>query len=149
VEGVAGEPGQGAEGFQAGGYVDGRVGVDGATAAVVAGVERGQEIHYFGAADLADDQAVGAHAEGLADQVAQRDLSGAFDVRRASLEADDVWMIRAEFAGVLDQDQPFGRIRQREQGIEQRRLARARAAADEEGQAGVEEVSEDRRTAGR
>ena len=93
--------------------------MEGAAAAFVAGVEGAEQVDDFWAADLADDQAVGAHPEGLADQVAQADLAGALDVRGSCLEADDVGMVGAQFAGVLDQDQSLGRVDQRQQRVEQ------------------------------
>ena len=114
--------------------VGGGVGVDGAAAAFVAGVERGQQLDDLGAAHLADDEPVGPHPQRLADQGAQGDLAGALDVGRAGLEADHVRVVGAELAGVLDQDQPLGRRRPAKQGVQQRGLARAGAAADQERQ---------------
>ena len=46
------------------------VGVDGRQRPVVAGVHRLEHVERLGAADLADDDPVGPHAKGVADEVA-------------------------------------------------------------------------------
>jgi len=56
----------------------------------VAGVGRLQHVEHLGAPDLADDDAVRPHAQGIADQLAQGDLAPALDVGRPGLEPDDV-----------------------------------------------------------
>ena len=121
------------ERLEPGRHVDGGVGVQGAAATVVAGVEGGQQVHHLGAADLADDQPVGTHPQGLPDQGAEVDGPLALDVGRPPLESDDVRMVRAQLGGVLDEDEPLGRIDEGEQRREERRLAAARASADQEG----------------
>ena len=71
----------------------GRVGVHGRQRSVVAGVHGLQHVEGRRVADLADDDAVGPHAQGVADQVADRDLSLALDVRGPRLQAQDVgWL---------------------------------------------------------
>ena len=107
--------------------------MQGAAPAVVAGVERGQEVDHLGAADLADDQPVGSHPQRLADQRAQLDRARALDVGRPALEPDDVRVVGTQLGGVLDEDQPLGRVDQREQRREQGGLAAAGAAGDQEG----------------
>ena len=67
--------------------VAGRVGVQRRQRAVVAGVHRLEHVERLGAADLADDDAVGPHAQRVAHQVADRDLALALDVRRAGSRA--------------------------------------------------------------
>ena len=66
--------------------VVGRVGVDRDQRALVARVERLEHVERLAAADLADDDPVGAHAQRVAHQVADRDLAAALDVRRPRLE---------------------------------------------------------------
>ena len=121
-----------------------RVGVDGADRAVVAGVHRLQHVERGGVADLADDDAVGAHAQGVADQVADRDLALALDVRRAGLEPHHVVLVELELGGVLDGDDALVVGDERRQHVERRGLAGAGAAGDEDvepaADAGVEEV---------
>ena len=70
----------------------------------MAGVHRLQHVERRGVADLADDDAVGPHAQRVADQVADRDLALALDVRRAGLEAQHVLLVELELGGVLDGD---------------------------------------------
>ena len=64
--------------------------MEGAAAALVAGVERGQQVDHLAAAHLADDQPVGPHPQRLPDQGADGDRAGALDVGRPRLERDDV-----------------------------------------------------------
>ena len=80
----------------------GRVGVDRRERAVVAGVHRLQHVERLGAANLADDDPVGAHAQGVAHEVADRDLALALDVRRARLEPQHVrWLSRSSAASSI------------------------------------------------
>ena len=60
--------------------------VDRRQRAIVAGVHRLEHVQRLGAANLADDDPVGTHAQGVADQVADAYLALALDVRRARLE---------------------------------------------------------------
>ena len=55
-----------------------RVRVHGRHRAVMAGVHRLQHVKCFSAANLANDDAVGPHAKGIAHQFALRDLAGPF-----------------------------------------------------------------------
>ena len=64
-----------------------RVGVHRGERAVVARVHRLEHVQRLGAADLADDDPVGAHAQRVADELADRDLALALDVLRPRLEA--------------------------------------------------------------
>jgi hypothetical protein len=78
-----------------------RVGVHGAGAAVVPGVERGQQVAHLGAADLPDDQPVRAHPQRLPDQVAHGDPTGALDVDRSGHQPDHVRVPGPQLLGVL------------------------------------------------
>ena len=100
--------------------------------ALVAGVHRGEHVDDLGAAHLADDQPVGPHPQRLPDQGAQGDLAGALDVGRPRLQGDHVPVVGPELGGVLDEHQPLLGADQGEQGVEQRGLARAGAAADQD-----------------
>ena len=105
-------PGQAAgrgERLHARGHLPRRVGVHGARAAVVAGVERGQQVADLGAADLADDQPVGPHPQRLPDQVAQLDPARALDVGGPGHQPDDVRMPRPQLGRVLDDDDALTR----------------------------------------
>ena len=61
----------------------------------------------LGAADLADDDPVGPHAQRVAHQVALGDLALALDVRRPGLQPDDVRLLQLQLGGVLDGDDPL------------------------------------------
>ena len=84
-------------------YVGGRVRVHRAAAALVTGVERGEQVDHLGAAHLADDEPVRPHPQRLADQVAQADRARALGVGGPRLEPDDVRVVGAQLAGVLDE----------------------------------------------
>ena len=130
------QPGQRGQRLEPGRDVGGGVGVDGAAAALVTGVHRGQQVGDLGAAHLADHEPVRPHPQRLPDEVGQRDGAGELGVGRAALHPDHVRVRGRELAGVLDDDDPLVRRDQREQGREQRRLAAAGAAADQEGEPG-------------
>jgi hypothetical protein len=91
-------------GLEPGEGVARRVRVHGRDGPVVAGVHRLEHVERLAAADLTDDDAVGPHAQRVADEVADRDLAPALDVRRAVLEADDVGLLELELGRVLDRD---------------------------------------------
>ena len=91
-----GEPAGGRRGPPYGRDLLRRVGVHGARAAVVAGVERREQVADLSPADLADDQPVGPHPQGLPDEVAQLDAAGALDVGRPRHQPDDVGMPRPQ-----------------------------------------------------
>ena len=55
------------------------------------GVHGLQHVERSTVANLADDDAVGAHTEGVLDEVADRDLALALDVRRTRLESKTTW----------------------------------------------------------
>ena len=90
------------QGGEAGGDVGGRVGVEGGPAALVAGVEGGEDVSHLGAAALAQDDPVGPHAQGGAHQRGHRDRPDSLDVGAALLEVDDVGVVGAQLAGLLD-----------------------------------------------
>ena len=83
------------------------VGVQGRDRAVVAGVHGLEHVERGGVTDLADDDAVGAHAQRVLDEVADGDRALALDVGRAGLEAQHVVLVQPELGGVLDGDDPL------------------------------------------
>ena len=125
--------------------VAGRVGVERGERAVVAGVHGLEHVQHLVAADLADDDAVGAHTQGVAHQVARRDLALAFDVRRARLQAHDVRLLELELGRVLDGDDALVGRDEARQDVEQRRLARAGAARDQDVEPRLHDALEDLR----
>ena len=68
----------------------------------MAGVHGLEHVERLGAADLADDDAVGAHAERVLDQVALVDLALALQVGGAGLQADHVRLLELQLGRVLD-----------------------------------------------
>ena len=93
--------------LDAGERVARRVGVDRRQRAVVARVHRLEHVERLGAAALADDDPVGAHAQRVPHEVADRDRALALDVRRAGLEPEHVPLVELELGGVLDRDDPL------------------------------------------
>ena len=108
------------------------VGVDRAHRAVVAGVHRLQHVDRFLAADLAEDDAVGPHAQRVLDEVAHGDLALALDVGGAGLEAHHVRLLQLQLGRVLDRHRALAVVDHPAHGVEQRGLARAGAAGDED-----------------
>ena len=106
--------------------------MDRAHAAVVAGVHGLQHVERFGAAHLADDDAVGPHAQRVDHQVARRDPAAPFDVGRPRLHADHVLLIEDQLGRVLDRDDALGVGNHLGERAEQRRLAGAGAARDQD-----------------
>ncbi len=68
----------------------------------MAGVHGLEHVERFARPDLADDDAVGPHAQGVAHQLADGDGALALDVGRACLERDHVLLAELELGGVLD-----------------------------------------------
>ena len=68
------------------------------------GVHGLQHVDCFSAADLTDDDAIGAHTQSVLDQVALGDLALALDVGRARLEPGDVLLLELQFGRILDRD---------------------------------------------
>ena len=124
--------------LEAGEHVARRVGVAGRHRAVVAGVHGLEHVERLAAAALADDDAVGPHAQGVAHQVADGDRALALDVRRPRLQRDDVLLAQLELGRVLDGDDALVVGDERRQDVEHRRLAGAGAARDEDVQAGLD-----------
>ena len=108
------------------------VGVDGGHRALVAGVHGLEHVEGLGGTALADDDAVGAHAEGVLDEVADRHLPGALGGRGPGLEVDDVGLLELELGGVLDGDDPLAVGDEGGQHVEVGRLAGAGTAGHED-----------------
>ena len=137
------------ERLQAGERVAGGVGVDRRQRALVAGVHGLEHVERLRAADLADDDPVGPHAQGVPDELADPDLALALDVRRARLERDHVILLELELGRVLDRDDALVVGHERRQGVERRRLSGAGAAGDEDVQLALHAGGEELRGLGR
>jgi hypothetical protein len=83
--------------------------VEGARATVVARVQGGEQRADLGTAHLADHEAVGAHAQALADEVGERHLTGALHVRGPGDQADELRVDRRQLTRVLHAHDPFAR----------------------------------------
>ena len=122
----------------------GAVRVAGREGAVVARRHRLEHVQGLAGAALPDDDAVRAHVHRVAQEVADRDLALALEVRRARLERDHVLLAELELGGVLDRDDALAVGDERGQHVERRRLAGARAARHEDVEsrldAGADEV---------
>jgi hypothetical protein len=81
VHRVPWQTGRSAKGFKARRHMFRAVGVDGAAAAFMSGVQRGKQVHHFASANLAYDETIRSHAQRLSDQVTQINAAGAFGVR--------------------------------------------------------------------
>src|SRR5438876_12415363 len=98
----------------------------------MARVHRLEHVEGLGATNLADDDPVGPHAQGVADEVANGDLALALDVLGSALEPENMCLLQLQLGRVLDRYDSF-RIRNGlRQRVQQRRLARARTAGDED-----------------
>ena len=97
------------EGLEAGERVGRAVGVDGGHRAVVTGVERLEHVERLAAAHLADDEAVGTHAQRGPDQRPHRDPARTLGVGRTGLEPHDVRLREPELGRLLDGDHALAR----------------------------------------
>ena len=80
------------------------VGVDGRHRTVVTGVHRLQHVEGLSAADLTDQDAVGAHPEAVAEELPDGQLAPPLNVGGAVLESDDVRVVDLQLGRVLDRD---------------------------------------------
>ena len=108
------------------------VGVHRGERAIVTGVHGGEHVDGLTTTNLAQDDAVGTHPQAVLHQVTLTDLPLAFEVGGPRLEANDVVLLQLQLGRVLDGDDSLGVGNERTQHVEQRRLARAGAAADDD-----------------
>src|ERR1019366_6413866 len=112
-----------------------RIGVNGGHRAFVAGVHRLQHVEGFLAAALAEDDAVGPHAQRVLDQLALADFALALDIGRPRLHAADMRLLQLKLGGVFDGDQALFFRDEGGQRIEHGGLAGAGAARNDRGDA--------------
>jgi hypothetical protein len=91
--------------------------------AAVAGIGGLQHVQDLGSANLADDDPVWAHAQGVADDLAQWDLASTLDVGWARLEPDDVRAGETQLGSVLDRDHALSGGDRGGEDVEEGRLA--------------------------
>jgi hypothetical protein len=95
--------------------------------AVVARVASLQHVERFAAAHFADDQAVGAHAQRRAHEVADIHRAGALSVGRPRFEPHNVRLPELQLGRLLNGDDPFVAVDLACEGVAQRRLPGAGA----------------------
>jgi hypothetical protein len=119
------------------------VGVHGRERPVVARVEGLQHVERLGPAHLADDDAIGSHAERGAHQVAHAHRADPLGVRGPRLEAHDVLLLEPQLGRLLDGHDALVGPDRAGQRVEQARLAGARATGDDDvGAAGDEAAAQ-------
>src|SRR4030095_9436522 len=99
----------------------------------VAGRHCLQHVEGFLATHLTDNDTVGPHSECVFDQLSLPDLSAPLDIWWTGLKTPYMRLLQLQLGGILDGDQTLLCRNEARQGIEKRRLARARAASDENG----------------
>jgi hypothetical protein len=112
---------------------------------VVARVHRLKHVQRLRPATLADHDPVGAHAQRVAEEIADAHLAGTLDVCRPCLERDDVHLLQPDLRRVLDRDDPLARRDKGGQRVEQRRLTGACAAGNHDIQATVDACAQELR----
>nr|WP_246380311.1 hypothetical protein [Paeniglutamicibacter cryotolerans] len=106
---------------------------------VVPGVHGTEEPAHLRTPALTDHQPVRPHAQRLAQEHVQGDHAGTLDVAQPGLQPDQVPVRRGEFTGVLHHDDAFGPGDGQQHRGEQRGLAAAGAATDEEVHPGTDD----------
>ena len=132
------EAGHHDHGFQPGQGVARRVGVQRGHRAFVAGVHGLEHVERFRSAALADDDSFGPHTQGVSHQVGGGDRALAFDVRRPGFQPHHVVLLQLQFGRVFDRDDAVGVGNEARQRVQQRRLAGAGAAGNEDVQPGLD-----------
>ena len=95
-------------------------------------IHRLQHVERFLAAAFADDDPVGAHAQRVLQEIAHRDLAGAFEIGGAGFQADDMRLLQLQLGGILDRHGALGMLDHARQRVEERCLARSGAARDQD-----------------
>src|SRR5688572_22830084 len=106
------------------------VGVRGSQGTVVASVHGLEHVEGFATAAFADDDAIGPHAQAVAHEIADGDHTLAFDIRRPRFERYEMRRVELELRRVFDGDDAFAARNEIREDVEERGLARARAAGD-------------------
>ncbi len=130
------------QGAQLGDRLAGRVRVQAAHARQ-ARVESDQQVECLFLPDLTDDNAVGAHPEGLLDQTTEPDLAGALQVGLPGLHGHPVRGPQLELEHLLTGDDPFPPGDGRAEAVEHGGLSRLRPAGHDDvqtsGDSGLQE----------
>src|SRR5688572_5618667 len=100
-------------------------------APVMAGVHRLEHVERFFASDLADNDAVWTHTQGVDHEIALTHGAFAFDIGGPGLEAYHVTLAELELGSVFDRDHALVLADETGKNVEERRFARAGAAGDD------------------
>ncbi len=106
--------------------------VDRAHRAIVAGVHRLQQVEHLGSAHFADDDAFGAHAQAVLDPDRAWSPRPRPRGSAAGFQADDMRLLQLQFGRVLAGDDALFLVDVVRQAVEERRLAGARTAGDDD-----------------
>ncbi|MNZ48618.1 hypothetical protein D3C78_663660 [compost metagenome] len=104
----------------------------GAHRTIVTSIHRRQHIKHFNTTNLAQQNTIRAHAQGVANQLAGFDFAMALGIRRAGFQAHHMRVVQLQFSDILNAHQPFMWGDQLAEDIEQSSLAGAGAAADQD-----------------
>ena len=126
------QPGHQHHGFQSSQRIAGTISMNGCQTSVMPGIHRLQHVQSLTAANFADDNSIGPHAQSIDNQIARHDTSMSFNIRRASFHANNMVLVQNQFGRIFDRDNAF-MIRNRfRDGSQKRRLARACAAGNQD-----------------
>src|SRR4029079_4008982 len=95
------------------------------------GVHRRQEVETLLAANLAEDDAVGAHTQRVDDEVADGNRALALEVGRPGFERQPVRLLQPKLGRVFDGDHTLTRVDHLRQGVEHGRLTRTGTTGDD------------------
>ena len=70
-------------------------------------VHRLEHVDGLTATDLADDDTIGSHTQGVSHQVALADFAFTFNIGRACFQTHAVWLLQLQFGRVFDGDEPL------------------------------------------
>ena len=110
--------------------------MQGGQRALVTGVHGLEHVERLRPPDLADDDAVGPHPQGVAEEVPDLDLAGPLGVGGPGFERHDVRLVEPELGGILDGDDPVVERDESGDHVEDRGLAGAGPPGDEDVQLG-------------
>ena len=106
--------------------------MDGAERTLMARIHRLEHLERLGAANFADDDPVRTHAQRVSQQVALGDRVVAHHIGRTRLHLDHMPLLQCQLQRIFDRHDPLAPRDIRRERIQERGLAAARAAADQD-----------------
>ena len=98
----------------------------------MAGVHGLQEVERLRSAHFADDDPLGTHTQTVSDKVAHGDLALTLQVRRTGFQPHHMRLLQLKFGGVFAGDDALFGVDVGGQAVQQRGLARAGTAGDQD-----------------